>query len=91
MLTGLKLSTFACKCVFQRPEQREDPMESNFEGLQVQNEIYQQIELKEYMRTMWLVIMFIPSVMVIKMGEVAHFMYFLLMKAKNQSQFGENI
>ena len=43
------------------------------------------------MRTMWLVIMFIPSVMVIKMGEVAHFMYFLLMKAKNQSQFGENI
>ena len=38
-----------------------------------------------------LVIMFIPGVMVIKISKMTHFLYFLLMPAKNQSQFGENI
>ena len=32
-----------------------------------------------------------PRVMVIKMSKMAHFMYFLLMTATNQSQFGQNI
>ena len=34
-----------------------------------------------------LVIMFIPRVLLIKMSKMAHFLYFLLMTAKNQSQF----
>ena len=38
-----------------------------------------------------LVIMFTPGVMVIKISKMTHFLYFLLMPAKNQSQFGENI
>ena len=42
-------------------------------------------------RVICLIIMFAPGVMVIKMLKMAHFLYFLLMPAKNQSQFGENI
>ena len=38
-----------------------------------------------------LVIMLASGVMVIKMSKMAHFLYFLLMPANNQSQFGENI
>ena len=44
MLTGLKVSSWACKCVFYVPEQ--SPKRENA-GLQLQNEIYQWIELKE--------------------------------------------
>ena len=35
--------------------------------------------------------MFTPGVMIIKMSKMAHFLYFLLMTATNQSQFGQNI
>ena len=35
--------------------------------------------------------MFAPGVMVIKMPKMGYFFYFLLMQAKNPSQFGENI
>ena len=38
-----------------------------------------------------LVIVFTLGVMVIKMSKMVHFLYFLLMPAKNQWQFGENI
>ena len=38
-----------------------------------------------------LVIMFALRVMIIKMSKMADFLYFPLMPAKNQSQFGENI
>ena len=38
-----------------------------------------------------LVIMLASGVMVIKMSKMAHFLYFLLMPANNQSRFGENI
>ena len=38
-----------------------------------------------------LVIIFNPLVMVIKTSKIAHFLYFLLMPAKNQSQFEQNI
>ena len=31
------------------------------------------------------------GVMVIKISKMTHFLHFLLMPAKNQSQFGENI
>ena len=41
-------------------------------------------------RVICLIIMFAPGVMVIKMLKMAHFLYFLLMPAKNQSQFAEN-
>ena len=34
--------------------------------------------------------LFMPRVTVIKMSKMAYFLYFLLMKATNQSQFGEN-
>ena len=34
--------------------------------------------------------MFTSRVMVIKMSKMAHFLYFLLMTGKNQSQFGQN-
>ena len=38
MLTGLKVSSLACKCVFYRPDHdaKEGPMELNFEGLKMQ-------------------------------------------------------
>ena len=38
-----------------------------------------------------LVIMLASGVIVIIMSKMAHFLYFLLMPANNQSQFGENI
>ena len=34
---------------------------------------------------------FTPRVMVIKMSKMAHFMYFLLDTAKNQSHFGQDL
>ena len=36
-------------------------------------------------------VMFTPRVMVIKISEMAHFMYFQLDTAKYQSQFGQDI
>ena len=51
-------------------------MELNFEGLEMQNEIHQQIELKEKMKkndVICLVIMFISRIMIIKMSKMAHF------------------
>ena len=38
-----------------------------------------------------LVIVFTPGVMIIKMSKDAHFLYFLLMAAKNKSQLRQNI
>ena len=37
-----------------------------------------------------LVILLTSRVMVIKMSKMAHFLYFLLMKAKDELQFGQN-
>ena len=52
MLTGLKVSSLACKCVLYRPERnaKENLMELDFEGLEMQNKIYQWIELKEQIK-----------------------------------------
>ena len=38
MLTGLKMSSLACKCIFSRSEHntKGDPMELNFEGREIQ-------------------------------------------------------
>ena len=35
--------------------------------------------------------MFTPRTMIIKIPKKIHFLYFLLMRAKNQSQLGQNI
>ena len=78
----------------QKIIQREDPKELNFEGLEMQKwnkqtDRAQRVDEKN--GVICLVIMFAPGVMVIKMSKMAHFLYFALMPAKNQSQFGENI
>ena len=47
---------------------------------------YQRIELGEKIKEKWvicLVIMFTPRAMAINMSKIAHFLYFLLMTAKN--------
>ena len=42
-------------------------------------------------RVIFLFIMFTRGVVVIKMSKMAYFLYFLLVAAKNQSQFGTNL
>ena len=71
-----------------------EPMELNFEGLEMQKwnistDKAQRVDEKN--GVICLVIMFTPGVMVIKMSKMAHFLYFLLMPAKNQSKFGHSI
>ena len=83
--------------VFYRSEHNEEgegPMELNFEGLEIQKwnlptDRAQIVNKKNGI--IYLVIMLTPQVMVIKMSKMADFLYFLLMPAKNQSQFGQNI
>ena len=74
--------------------QKEDPNELNFEGLWMQKwniptDRAQRVDKNN--GVICLVIMFAPRVMVIKVSQMSHFLYFLLMPVKNQSQFGENI
>ena len=38
-----------------------------------------------------LVIIFTPGVMVTKISKITHFLYFVMMPAKDQSGFGQNI
>ena len=69
-------------------------LEQNFEGLEIQkwnipNDTAQRVDEKN--GVICLVIMFTPKSMVIKMLKLAHNLYFLLLTAKNQSQFGQNI
>ena len=88
MLTTLKVSSLACKCVFYRPEQ--NAMErlhgtEFFKVLKCKNEIYQRIELiKIKMRSF-------PELWSLKCQKWLIFLYFLLVPAKDQSQFRENI
>ena len=68
-------------------------MEINFKVLKCKNERYKRTELKGSMRKMGSlvqVMMFTTRIMVIKMSKMA-FLHFLLMTAKDQSQFGQNI
>ena len=69
-------------------------MELNFKGFEMQNlnilaDRVQRVD--ENNGIICLVIMFTSRFIAIKMSKVAHFLYFLLMTAKNQSQFGQNI
>ena len=66
--------------------QKGDSIEVNFEGLEMQNwniptDRVQREDEKNVI--ICLVIMFTYGVMIIKMSKMAHFLYFLLMIAKN--------
>ena len=99
MLTGLKVSSLAYNISVYFTNQNimhsGDPIISNFEGLEIQNESksmgrVQRVEEKN--RVICLFIMFNPGVMVIKMSKTADFFDLLLMIAKKKnSQFGQNI
>ena len=68
--------------------------ELNFEGLEMQkwNIVADRAErVDEENGVICLIIIFAPRVMTIKMRKMAHFVYFLLMPAKIQSQVGQNI
>ena len=52
MLTGLKVSSLTCKCVFYRPELNAKAGPHVIEFCRPWNETYQWIELKEYTRKM---------------------------------------
>ena len=72
--------------------QKGDPIEVNFEGLEMQKwniptDRVQRVDEKNVI--ICLVIMFTYGVMVIKMSKMAHFLYFLLMIAKNSHSFGK--
>ena len=74
--------------------QRGDPMELNFESLEMQKwniSTDRNKKANAKNEVICLVFMVTPRVIVIKMWKIAHFLYFLLMTAKNQSQFGQNI
>ena len=74
--------------------QTRDLMKPNFEGLEMQKwnipkDRAQRVDEKK--KVICLVNMFSRRVIVIRMSKMAHFLSFLLMTAKNQSQFGQNI
>ena len=52
MVTGLKVSSLTCKCVFYRPELNAKAGPHGIEFCKPWNKTYQWIELKEYMRKM---------------------------------------
>ena len=98
MLTGLTMLSWACKCVNFTKQNitkgERDPMKLNFDSLEMQKwniptDRAQRVDRKN--EDICLVIIFTPQVMVIRMSKIAHLLYFLLMPAKNQSQFSQNI
>ena len=84
MLTAMKVSSLARRCVFYRTTLtgKWGPYGTEIKFLKFKTEAYQRIELKEYMRGVIRLVMFTPIVMLIKMSKMVHF------TAKNQSQFG---
>ena len=71
-----------------------DPMDLSFEGLEIQKwnisaDRAQRVDEKN--EIICLLIIFTSRVIVITMSKMAHFLYFLLITAKNQSHFGQNI
>ena len=67
-------------------QKKEDPLESNFEGHQIQKQTFSTDRAQradEKNGVICLVITFTPRVMVIRMLKMANFLYFLLMMAKN--------
>ena len=84
------MSSLTCKCVFYRPEHNAkelNPMELNFEGFEMQKlniptDRAQRVDEKN--EVICLFYMFTSRVTVIRMSQMAHFLYFLVMTAKNQ-------
>ena len=69
----------------QKIMQRLDPMEVNFEGIEMKKwnrPTNRAQRVDEENRVNCLVVMFIPRVIVTKVSKMAHFLYFLLMPAK---------
>ena len=82
MLTGLKVPSLACKCVFYRSEHnaKGGSYEMSFDGLKMQKwkiPIDRAQRVDERNGVICLV-MFTPGVMVIKISKMAHFLYFPL-------------
>ena len=78
----------------QNIKQQLDPMEWNFEVCEMRKWNIQRDRVKrinEKNGVICLFIMFTPRVMVIKILKMAHYLHFLLMTAKSQSQFWQNI
>ena len=80
MLTGLKMSSVACKCVFYRSEHnaKSGPMELNFHGPEMQKRniptgrAHEQMKKFDHLPSYHV----ISRVMVIKMSKIAHFFVF---------------
>ena len=71
-----------------------DPMKRNSEGLEMQKwntSMDRAQKVDERNGFICLVFMFTLGDMMIKMPKMAHFLYFLLMAVKNQSQIVQNI
>ena len=91
------MSSLACKCVNftdQNIIQRRNSMELNFKGLEMKkwNIATGRVQrADEKTGVICLFIMLTPQVMLIKMSKMAHFLYSLLIPAKNQWQFVQNI
>ena len=80
MITGLKVLSSACNCVFYRPRHTawRDPKELNFEGLDIQKrniptDSAQRVDEKN--GVICLVVMFASRVMAIKMSKMAHLLF----------------
>ena len=95
ILKTLKRSSLAYQCIFYRPEENTEGGPSRYcilKALKCKNEINKRIVLKEQMKKMrsfvqlWCLLSELWSLKCQKW-----FIFFLLMPAKNQSQFGENI
>ena len=74
--------------------QNGDPMKLNSEGLEMQKlnistDTAQRLDEKN--RIIGLIIKFIPRVIFINISKSAYCSYILLIAAKNESQFGQNI
>ena len=76
-ITGLKVSSYACKCVFWRPEHnaKEELHGNEFECFEMQkwNILTERAQREDENGILCLVIMFTPGVIVIKMSKMALF------------------
>ena len=88
MLTGLKVSSLTCKSLLYRPEHNAEEGSFGLEFWRTWNTEMKYIN-RQSSKSSWenwfiyLVIMFTPIAMVIKMSKMAHVLYFLLMTIKN--------
>ena len=88
MLTGLKMSSWSCNCVYYRAEDNakgELSLDWSLKVLKGRNENIltdRARRIAEKNVIICLVFMFTPRIMVIAMSKMAHFLYFLLMLPK---------